>query len=97
LDASQLAMRKELEAEYGHFARLEPDNVRFIGVDEARPQEKTLNTKKMPNKLYYNALSTLIITQQRYIMKVVKKLSNNEKFYHLLIGPGGCGKSYVIK
>ena len=99
LDASQLAMREELEAEYGHFARLEPDMVRVDRIDEEDSDKLTTNemTKKMPNKLYYNSLASLNLTQQRYIMTVVKKLSNNEKFYHLMIGPGGCGKSYVIK
>ena len=99
LNESQLILREELEAEFGHYARIEVEATRTdrIPADENVLEELYANKKMMPSKLYYNELSTLNITQQRYIMSVVKKLSKNEKFYNLIIGPGGCGKSYVIK
>jgi putative transposon-encoded protein len=99
LNESQLLLREELEAEFGHYARIETDAPRAerISDNDTILDELYTNKKMMTNKLYYNELSTLNITQQRYIMTVVKQLSNNEKFYNLIIGPGGCGKSYVIK
>ena len=96
LDETQLRIREDLEAEHGFFGRIEMDDPYTKGVEQ-KTENYSFNPKILPDNIYYKDLSSLNIDQHRYILTVIKKLSNNQTFYHLITGAGGCGKSYVIK
>ena len=96
LDDAQKEMREALEDTHGYMCDIEIGRPRATLLND-QEQRQFFNPKILKDPEFYKSISNLNKLQHQYLMTVMNLLRQGKTFCHLITGPGGAGKSYLIQ